>query len=232
MKNKLGLLSVLFLLAGLGIIIAAFFLFLRNLQEENLFYLNMVATCFVFVTIFFRAFDIFGTASKVAASGSAYGLRWYGIRFYTPLALFLIILSILLKWPFNPCLIGHLILLFILLMFFFLGAIAKKSVNESMEKIEARKNGLKKLSEQISYLEMQNQIHTNGAYQQDINLLKEGIRYITASNNPSAINLENKLFEKLRLITQQMEQASQPDDVIHSEFKECLTLIELRKKQY
>ena len=232
MKNKFGLLSALFLLAGLGIIIATFFLLLRNLQEENLFYLNLAASCFVFITIFFRFFDILGTTRKVADSGSAYGLRWYGVRFYIPLALALVILSILLKWPFNPCLIGHLILLFILLMFFFLGAIAKKSVNESMVKIEARKDGLKKLSEQISYLEAQNQIYNSGIYQQEINRLKEGVRYITASSNPSAINLEKQLLEKLRDMTQQMEHSSQSKDVIHSEFKECMTLIELRKKQY
>ena len=101
-----------------------------------------------------------------------------------------------------------------------------------MVKIEARKDGLKKLSEQISYLEAQNQIYNSGIYQQEINLLKEGVRYITASSNPSAINLEKQLLEKLRDMTQQMEHSSQSKEVIHSEFKECMTLIELRKKQY
>ncbi len=232
MKNKSSLFYILFLLAGLGIIIAAFFLLLKNLQEEKLFYLNLSVSCFVFVTIFLRASDIFGNIVKVSSSGAAYGLRWYGVNFYTPLAILLVVLSILLSWDFNSCLIGHLILIFILLLFFFLGSLVKSSVNASMAKIENRKRGCKELSEQISYLETICRLNQNGTYQEEVNLLKEGIRFITASDKPEAIALEKRLSEKIRLIAHQMEHSSQPADVYHSEFTECMTLIELRKNQF
>ena len=75
MKNTSKIISYLFLIAGLGIIIAAYFLFLKDYQEEKLFYLNMVATCLVYAIIFLRAFDIFGPVDKVAKNSSGYGLK-------------------------------------------------------------------------------------------------------------------------------------------------------------
>ena len=42
MKNSSKIISILFLIGGLGIIIAAYLLFLKEVQEEKLFYLNHI----------------------------------------------------------------------------------------------------------------------------------------------------------------------------------------------
>ena len=232
MKNSSKIISVLFLLGGLGIIIAVFFLFLKDIQEEKLFYLNMVATCLIYAIVFLRATDIFGPVDKVAQSSSGYGLKWYGVWFYTPLALGLIVLSIIFGWSFNICLIGHLALLFILLVFFFLGSLAKNNVNEVVGNIEARKTGLKEIAAQIDLLEMQDKLSKGASYQEAIDKLRESVRFITASDNPAAVAFENKLIEKIRLIASQIEHNSQPSDIINAEFDECMSIIELRKNQY
>ena len=135
MKDSSKIISILFLLGGLGIIIVAYFLFLKDVQEEKLFYLNMVVTCLVYSIVFLRATDIFGPVDKVAQSSSGYGLKWYGVWFYTPLALGLIVCSIVYGLSFSFCLIGHLVLLFILLLFFFLGSVVKNNVNEVILKL-------------------------------------------------------------------------------------------------
>lgn len=232
MKNSLKKISILFLLGGLGIIIAAYFLFLKDIQEEKLFYLNMVATCLVYAIVFLKATDIFGSIDKVAQSSSGYGLQWYGVLFYPPLALGLIVLSIIFELGFNLCLIGHLTLLLILLSFFFLGSVVKNNVNEVISNIETHKAGLKEIATQIDLLEMQNKLSKGASYQEAINKLRENVRFITASENPAAVAFENKLIEKIRLIASQIEHNSQPADIINAEFDECMSIIELRKNQY
>ena len=226
------LFGILFLVGGLGIIIAVFFLFLKGIQEEKLFYLNLVATCLVYTVILLRAGDIFGSVEKVAQNSSGYGLKWTAVWIYVPLALGLIVCSILMELGFALCLIGHLVLLFGLLLLFFLGNLVKTNVNSVVGNIEARKAGLKEINTQIDLLEMHNKLVGGNAYQEAIDKLREGVRFITASDKPAAVALEGKLLEKVRLISFQVENNSQPADVINAEFAECMSIIELRKNQY
>lgn len=192
----------------------------------------MAATCVVFAVVTLRSTDILGPVDKVAQSGSGYGLKWFGVWFYTPLALALIVLSTIYGWSFNICLIGHIALLLLLLSFFFLGSLVKNNVNEVIGNIEARKAGLKEISTQIDLLEMQSKLSKGASYQEAIDKLRENVRFITASDKPAAIAFENKLIEKIRIIASQIEHNSQPADVIEAEFDECLSIIELRKNQY
>ena len=232
MKKISKIISAFFLLGGLGIIIAVFFLFLKDLQEEKLFYLNLVASCLLYGIIFLRVTDIFGSVEKVGRNSSGYGIKWLAVWLYTPAALGLIVCSILLQWGFKPCLIAHVVLLFLLLVLFFLGSLIKNNVNEVVGNIEARKSGLKEISSQIDLLEMQNKLGKNGEYQEAIDKLREAVRFITASDKPVAVAYEEKLIEKIRLIASQLEHNSQPAEVINAEFEECMSIIELRKKQF
>ncbi len=232
MKNISKLYIALLFVGGLGIIIAVYFLFLKECQNKNMFYLNMIATCLVYAIVYLRSFDIFGSVEHAAQSGAGYGLNWYGVWLYAPLALALIVLSIIFEWSFNFCLIGHLVFLFILLVFFFLGFTVKSNVNEVMSNIEARKVGLKEISAQIEMLEIQCKLGNVTSYLDSIGELKENLRFITASDKPVATMLEARLIDKIRLITSQVERNSQTVDVIHEELKECMKIIELRKNQY
>lgn len=231
MKNKSQIISILFLLGGIGIIIASFFLFLEEYQESNLFYLNMIAICLVYTINFISAFDIFSPIESVSKSSSGYGLKWYAVWTYTPIALALIILSIIFSLSFNFCLIGHLVLLFFLLLLFFFASIVKTNTNEVIDNIERRKDGLKNISSEIDILEIHNKLNGHSSHIEAIGKLREAVRYITASDNPTAIVLERKIIEKIRLINRQIENNSEPVEVICDELKECLSIIELRKNQ-
>lgn len=232
MKNSSKIISILFLIGGLGIIIAAYLLFLKEVQEEKLFYLNLIATCLVYAVVFLRTADILGPVDKVAQTNSAYGLKWFGVWVYTPLALGLIVCSIVFELSFNICLIGHITLLFVLLLFFFIGSMVKNNVNEVISDIEARKVGLKEIATQIDLLEMQSKLSKGESYQDAIDRLRANVRFITASDKPSAVAFDNKLIEKIQLIASQIANNSQSPDIINEEFEECMSIIELRKKQY
>ena len=219
-------------MGGLGIIIASFFLFLKECQPENMFYLNMVASCLVYSVVMVRSLDLFGTVEKVAASGSGYGLKWVGMWIYAPLAVALIVTSMIFGFGFNISLIGHLVLLFVLLSFFFAGNLVSNNVNEVVQKIEARKSLLKEIEAQIDVLEMSCKLKGESQYQQKIDLLRENVRFITASDSPAAAMMEEKLLQTIMLISSQVENATQTSEVIVSEFNECNAIIEMRKKQY
>lgn len=232
MKNINKIISIFFLIGGIGIIVASFFLFLEEYQESNLFYLNMVATSLVFFINFISASDIFAPTKDVAKSSSGYGLRWYGIWLYTPLTLILIILSIIFAYSFDFCLISHIVLLFVLLVFFFFAFVVKNNTNVVIDNIENTKAGLKEIYEAIDMLDMHNKLNKDSLYQEVIDKLREEVRYITASDKPVAVEMEGKLIEKIRLISSQIERNSQPNEIINAEFKECMSIIDLRKKQF
>lgn len=232
MKSSHRIVSYLFFIAGLGIIISSFFLFLKDVQEEKLFYLNLVVSNLVYGVIFLRATDIFGTLGKVSESGSGFGLKWYAVWTYVPLAVILIVLSIIIEWPFKFCLVGHLILLFLLLLQFFLGSLAKSNVNESKEKVEARKSGLREINSRLALLEIACQTGKGVMFMDNVSDLKDSIRFVTASDDVLARSLEDRIISTITLITNQIECSSQSAEVIKTEFDECIHLIELRKKQY
>ncbi len=232
MKSSQRIVACLFLTAGLGIIILSFFLFLRDLQEEKLFYLNLVAACLVYGVMFLRSADIFRTVDKVGESGSGFGLKWYAVWTYVPLAVILIVLSIILEWSFRFCLVGHLVLLFLLLLQFFMGTLAKSNVKESMEKVEARKSGLREISSRLAQLEIACQTSGGIVFLENVSDLKENIRFVTASDDVVARSLEDKIISMITLITSQIEHSSRSEEDIKTEFEECIHLIELRKKQY
>ena len=79
---------------------------------------------------------------------------------------------------------------------------------------------------------MQSKLGKGPSYQEAIDKLRENVRFITASDDPVAVAYENKLIEKIRLIASQLEHNSQSAEVINAEFDECMSIIELRKKQY
>ena len=231
MKNSSKVISILLYLGGLGLIIASFFLFLKECQQENLFYLNLVATSLVYSIVTLRSFDLLGTVEKVGASGSGYGLKWVGMWIYIPLALLLVVTSIIFGFGFNFSLIGHLVLLFVLLSFFFGGNLVSNNANEVIGAIEARKSGLKEISAQIDMLEMNARL-AGGKYQDKINALRESVRYITASDNKTAVMMEDKLLLKIKLLTTQVEDWTVPAEAVNAGFDECMSIIEMRKKQY
>ena len=79
---------------------------------------------------------------------------------------------------------------------------------------------------------MQSKLSKGESYQDAIDRLRANVRFITASDKPSAVAFDKKLIEKIQLIASQIEHNSQSLDIINEEFEECMSIIELRKKQY
>lgn len=232
MKNKFGIINLIFFIVILGLIVAGYFLLLKDIQEEKLFYLNMIATCVVASMIYVRSSDIFDSVGKVASRSAGYGLKWTGLWIYVVLALALIVLSIVLRWEFTLCLLIHIALIIIVLGYFFLGSTASDNANRVIAETEERKSVLRQISNQINMLEARCKMGSGSEYLDTIATIRENVRFITASEKPEAAETEKKLLTELILITDQIGNASQSSDTINSELKDCLSLIEIRKRQY
>ena len=63
MKGLSKVLGAAFLVGGLALIVAVFFLFLKECQPENLFYLNMAVCCLMYIISFVTMYDIVGSVA-------------------------------------------------------------------------------------------------------------------------------------------------------------------------
>jgi len=142
MKITSKILSSLLLVAGLIIIIVGYYIFLYSYYTDNAlerFYLSLIATCVVYLVVAFRSLDIFGAVKSVSEKSPGYGLYWAGVWIYVPLAIVVIVLTLIRVISFKFALIAHLILLFVLFSFFLLGKISQENTKSAMTNIENRK---------------------------------------------------------------------------------------------
>lgn len=233
MKTATKVLSYILMAAGLGIVIAIFYVFLYDQFTEetiNKFYLSLIASCIVYLLVILRATDIFASVGAVARKGSGYGFFWTGMWIYVPLAVVTIIVTLIGIMGFNLALMVHLILLFGLLGMFLLGYLTQGNVNSVMQAIDARNSGLKNINSQLSLLEIALKTHSRDNFTETLEEIQDGVRMITASDNPAAIDLEGCLYSKLMLMTDNVNGSVTEDEVLRKDFEECMALISLRKK--
>lgn len=231
MKNINRSICALFLLGGVALIIAIFLLFLKEVQATDLLYLNMTACCLAYVITFTTAFDLLGPVGQVKKAAPGYGLRWTATWIYLPAVTATVALSIILSLGFNLCLILQIAYLFCFLMMTTLSVAISHNVNAHETKEAVRRSGLNEIQTNIALLEAQCTI--NAAHlAPKVAQIKEETRYITASDSPAAAALEAKLLKQISLATVKLESPAIDSADVEKELDACLTLIELRKKQY
>lgn len=231
MKNINKALCLFFLLGGVALIVAVFLLFLKEILEPDMLYLDIVSCCVAYVITFVSAADIIGSVSRVSKAAPGYGLRWTAEWIYLPAVIVTVILSIVLQLGFNLCLILQICYLFVFLMMTVLSVALSHNVNGFEAKEEARRSGLKDIQAGIAMLEAQCAMNAV-AQAPEVARIKEEMRYVTASDSPAAAALEEKIIRQLSLLEVKLSDPAADRKVVDQEFEACLKLIELRKKQY
>ena len=231
MKNINRSICALFLLGGVALIIAVFLLFLKEVLAVDMLYLNMTACCLAYIITFVSAFDLLGPVAQVKKGAPGYGLRWTATWIYLPAVTATVTLSIILGLGFNLCLILHLAYLFCFLLMTVLSVTIAHNVNAHEVKEEVRRSGLKEIQTNMVLLEAQ--CAMNAAHlSPKVERIKEEMRYVTASDSPAAKALESKILSQISLATVKVEAPLVDTAAVEKELDACLTLIELRKKQY
>ena len=231
MKNTNRSIGLFFLLGGMALIIAIFLLFLKDMQAADLLCLNMTACCLAYAITFISVSDLLGPVDQVKKAAPGYGLRWTATWIYLPAVTATVTLSIILGLGFNLCLILQIAYLFGFLMMTALSVAIAHNVAAHETKETVRKSGLNEIQTNIAILEAQ--CATNAAHlAPKVARIKEEIRYITASDSPAASALEAKILKQIALVAVRLESPVTEPDSVGKELDACMTLIELRKKQY
>lgn len=233
--SKLNTLSLLLIIGGEIILVLIFMLVLWPfaIVKPATFFLDMGITMFIFALLCLCMFDLTGSVERVARRTGGMGLRWKGAMLYSLLAAGAVVTSFLMPdVPFRWWILIHLVLLFVLGIFFLLGATVNKGINDYEERNEARKSGLNDLSTIVSLLEVECRMKSKHELVRSVEQIKEELRFVTPSTNAAALNLEGRLASNLQRVAEQVRLGIQDEKTMASTLSECLTIIEMRKKTY
>jgi len=231
MKDMSKALVAAFLVGGLALIVAAFFLFLKECQPENLFYLNLTASCAVYMIAFFTMFDVVGSVDKVGSTASGFGLRWISDGLYALMAVALIVLSIVFELPFKVCLIVHMALLLCYLFMVFISSKTGSLTSSYENKEKERKSGLEQIKASLAAVELKCRMSSDGACLPMLDKIREELRFISPGNEAAARMIEDQILDVLLLVDTMLGSAGNEEKVKQG-LEKCLALIDMRKKQY
>lgn len=234
MKQKIQrLIGYLFLIGGVGVIITVYFVFLSDLQEKPLFYLNLIVTCLAYGALFLRGFDLMDSIERVGRSSAGYGIWWASTGLYLLLSLGFVICSIHFTWSFKLCLVVQIVFFLLMLFGLYIGAIVNSNVERAGQCIEKRSSCLLQINQQLHILETKCQQAGTPQYLEQLSHLKEEMKYVTPSEDALARDLEAQLYAQLSLVGGYLEQDFENEqDAINQRLRKCLDLVQLRKNQY
>ncbi len=222
------ILLVLLMVLGEGLLLAASFLFLKDLSSVEVFTLNTVVLSMVFVLLFSQNFLLSSKSTDKSHTPAGYGISWLGLILYSASAIAVVVLSYGIIYSFPLMLILQGVALFILLFFAVMGRMSRSSVKVAINEIEARKYILRDLLSQLNILEVEVKISSKlSLHSPQISKLREELRFITPSSNTEAHSLEEQIEGAILQLRRQV--ASYNPERWAILYERCLALIELRK---
>ena len=231
MKGLSKALGAAFLVGGLALIVAVFFLFLKECQPENLFYLNMAVCCLMYIISFVTMYDIVGSVDDVAKAAPGFGLRWLADGTYIFSVILLVVLSIVYQLNFNLCLLIHFAILLLYLWAAFVASRMGNLVTKFEEKEVQRKNSLEQIKARLDEVELAYRLPNAPSYIPKIEKIREELRYISPSDAAMAQTIEAKIVEALALVSVKLSSNGVAEE-IEAGLDQVLVLIDMRKKQY
>ena len=231
MKGLSKALGDAFLVGGLALIVAVFFLFLKNCQPENLFYLNLAVCCIMYITSFVTMYDLVGSVDDVAKAAPGFGMRWIADGTYAVSVIALVALSIVYQLNFNLCIVIHIAILLLYLWAAFVASRMSNLVTKFEEKETQRKSGLEQVRARLDEVELACRLANVSSYIPKIDKIRDELRYISPSDSAMAQTLESKIVESLALVNVKLSSAGKAED-IEAGLDQVLLLMDMRKKQY
>ncbi len=208
-------------------------LFLRDLEPTNLYVLNIIVLSVAYCLTFATTFDLFNDIDNRHTSRTAgLGVMWYGLLLYLLIGVGGVAASYIWSWDLTIALVVQFGALFILALFFALKYMTSQGVEEAEYNNNNRKRSLTCALESLNSLEADIKLDTQRAHRsQQIDSLKEQMRYITYSDREGAKDIDLKLANAFKELSM-MRGTTHDDEVKWSGAVErCHTIIKLRKQQ-
>ncbi len=229
--NAKNVYITLAVLIGFGVIIGGFVLFGASLPTD-IRVMDIIVSCMVFFQVcelFF--FPMVNMRSGAKKEVGMMGIHYTVIKIYAVLALAVLIVGIAADLSFKVQLFGQLIAFMILLI----GRFATLLSGEHVEKVyidetakTEAKATLRRHFEQIDNMAATTEL--DAATMQRLSDLVEEMRYVTPSDNPEAIALDERLHDSLDDIASLLRDTRANADAITREIDGIVRTLNRRKK--
>lgn len=189
MKN----LRYIFLVLGIGLIIALGILLKDYFDDTAVWVLDLVVSCVAYSALFYSFSAIMAPAEDVSAGVAGMGIRMWVAGFYTLLAVGMGVAGFFVPIDFKWQLLVQIGLLVVLASGLFGGMMANQRLNQ----VEANSQLNQAAKLDLSYRGQQLKLAAIGMsdteLQRTINKLADRMNYITPSHSPMAITLDDQL---------------------------------------
>lgn len=233
MKQINGKYGFIVLLSGLAIIAAGFFLLVSEEKRDEIFWLNLVVACFMFTVNLVFEFGIINTGrndGKVAGLG----IRLIYIRFYSIVAIAVIIAGYATPLKFNLQVFLQLAAVFLLIAGYFLSHVSSTQaalVSSEQSKIKKGKEDIINEINQVEIFIARDASKFENERQR-IKSIKNTVRYLSPTNDLNATALD----QEIKLIIQQaysvIKKETGDNAELTSLLNKCESLLKLRKNTY
>lgn len=227
-----NILSVIVLIGGEAIIVAAFFL-LRGDAPDNVFALNLIVSSFVYILLFA---DLLVPWRRIGDKSDSrlgsIGIRWMATIVYAIVAVaFMLVANLVFDWSFQLQVIVHCCFVFFMLLAF-VGLMASSSRISSVyeEQTTARKglDDIRRAAMRLSDTVSLNPALPSG-YREKASEIESEIRFISPSASAEAADMENELARLLHDLDIEISNYGHNGDTIDSLFARSARVLSRRK---
>jgi hypothetical protein len=219
---------------GIILIFVGFFLFVPQEKRNNIFWLDLITVCLVFLISSNTELGLFGINFDFEKQVGGLGVRIIVIRIYSILAIGFIAIGYFAKLHFNYQLFFQLLAAFILLVgYYFTTITSDNAVSvQTVQNIERKgKDEILKSLNQFDILFV-NDISKWGAVKHKINILKEECRYLSPTNNESTLEIESKILTIIQDAYVKATNQNEDGHEIFSLLNKCEELLKIRINSY
>lgn len=229
------ILSIIALLGGEAIIIAAFLLF-RGSLPIDIFVLNIVVSSIVYGLFYL---DILvpwiKLNDKAGRKVGSLGVRWFITWFYSVLAISIMLVgNITYGWSFSLQIIIHSVLFFLLILGIIASLHSGDKVQEVYQQEAFNRNGINEMKDAMRGLkdEMNDLSNLPEYFISKINTLEDNLRFISPTENPEAYILEKQFISVIKNIEFAISNYSMNEDSIGSNLKKAERIYQNRRNIY
>ncbi len=234
MKQNNQSLGYFILIAGIALIITGFFLLIPAEKRTDIFWLDLIVGCVVYLASFARIYGLFIPTADFDKQIGGLGIRLAYIPLYSLSALAIIFICWHYKIEFRYQLYLQLIAGFFLVLAFFLSQIGSGKVISVQNEQDMNRKGKNEILQTITRFDILFTNNTaNWATEKTrMDSFKETVRYLSPTNNQYASDIDSEIVESLQKAYNFLNENKPNSSEFFSMLNKCEELIKLRKNTY
>ena len=228
-KNKIP--GFILFSAGLMLIAAGFFIFIPVENHSNVFWLDLLIVCTLYIFNTFIYSGIFVSIEVFNKKIAGFGIR----VFFIPTLNLIAIIGMIIAWhkhiEFKYQLFFQLLLLFAFFSLFLISRYANQHIVDIQLGENEVRSGIENLRSAVQLLEISVGSHPDVDFPKNqLDNLIEKIRYLSPSNNTTAKNLEEQIIVQIGQLKGILDQQTPEQNKITELLRSCDNLVSNRKK--